>query len=365
MAVTMIGRSAPVNLVTIPSSDAAFREHVERLVARNPPRRPADLQARLRAIFPRVSVRERALSGELPIWYVYRDGGWLPSLIARWWEVQDLPRLAVSLDGWIVEADPSARALLGIGPDPEPRHFTDFVVPGALADSQALFAVVEGGRDLTATVLLRPTSAEVIAVDLHVGRVGDQLRAVFRLADDVDVMATASGTDFPMPELECRPASDVAFGGYVELTLSRMPEPDPDLLAIRLRRLYPHANVQRDGSRWIATRDSAGTGTAPTGWWRAPGLPRVRYDRQALILDANPEAIALLGSELVGHFWQEFVTPGTTEQVSTMLAILAATGAAESRFRMPRADHSLVEFDSYTTVEDDEFVTVMRPVPRA
>ena len=359
----MMGQGAPTNLVTIPSGDAAFREHVERLLARHPARRPADFQARLRTIFPRVTVRERALSGEMPIWYVYRDGGWLPSLIQRWWEVQDLPRLAVSLDGWIVEANPSARALLGIEMDPEPRHFTDFVVPGTLADAQALFAVIEEGRDLTATVLLRPTSGDVIAIDLHVGREGDQLGAVFRLADDVDV--PASGMDFPMPGLECRPASDVAFSGYVALTLSRMPEPDPDLLAIRLRRLYPHANVERDGSRWIATRDTAGTGTAPTGWWRAPGLPRVRYDRQALILEANPEAIGLLGSQLVGHFWQEFVTPGTTEQVSTMLAILAATGAAESRFRMPRADHSLVEFDSYTTVEDDEFVTVMRPVPRA
>jgi hypothetical protein len=359
----MMGRAAPINLVTIPSSDAAFREHVERVLASHPARRPDDFQARLRAIFPRVTVRERALSGELPTWYVYRDGGWLPSLIERWWEAADLPRLVVSLDGWLVEADPTARAILGMGADPEPRHFTDFVVPGTLADSQALFAVIGGGRDLTATVLLRPSSGDVIAVDLHAGRVGEQLRAVFRLADDVAV--PAAGPEVPMPDLECRPASDVAFRGYAELTLRRMPEPDRDLLAIQLRRLYPHANVEQDGGRWIATRETAGGEVAPDGWWRDPALPRVRYDRQALILEANEAAGALLGGSLVGHFWQEFVTPGTSEQVSTMLAILAATGAAESRFRMPRADHSLVEFDSYTTVEDDEFVTVMRPVPRA
>jgi hypothetical protein len=44
-----------------------------------------------------------------------------------------------------------------------------------------------------------------------------------------------------------------------------------------------------------------------------------------------------------------------------MLAILAELGAAESRFRMPAADGSLVEFDSYTEVDGEAFTTVMRP----
>ena len=64
---------------------------------------------------------------------------------------------------------------------------------------------------------------------------------------------------------------------------------------------------------------------------------------------------------MVGHHWQEFVTPGSTEQVSAMLAILAEVGRAESRFRMPRADGSLLEFDSYTEVVGEGFTTVMRP----
>jgi hypothetical protein len=66
---------------------------------------------------------------------------------------------------------------------------------------------------------------------------------------------------------------------------------------------------------------------------------------------------------MVGHHWQEFVTAGSTDEVSIMLEILAEAGAAESRFRMPRGDGSLLEFDSYTVVDGAEFSTVFRPVP--
>ena len=90
-------------------------------------------------------------------------------------------------------------------------------------------------------------------------------------------------------------------------------------------------------------------------------LPRVRYDAQALILEVNQAAKAFFGRALMGHHWQEFVTPGSTEQVTVMLEILAEVGAAESRFRMPRGDGSLVEFNSYTEARGEEFSTVFRP----
>jgi PAS domain-containing protein len=92
-------------------------------------------------------------------------------------------------------------------------------------------------------------------------------------------------------------------------------------------------------------------------------VARVRYDAQALILEANDAAQSMFGRPMVGHFWQEFVTPGSTEQVTVMLEILAEVGAAESRFRMPRPDGSLLEFDSYTEADGDEFATAFRPVP--
>ncbi len=355
------GHSNPPRLITIPSADAPFRAHVERVRRRLTPAGPDQLETGLRRLFPRVVVRERELSGEAPVWYVYRDGGWRPSLTGPWWETAGLPHIVVSAEGWIEEASPSAADLLGIdASDVVSPHVTDFVAPGTLDDAMALFAGIEEGHDFTATVLLRPSSGDVVAIDMHATRSRSHVAAVLRLSEDLPVSVPA-GPPIETPEVACRPATDVAFQGYVDLALSRMPEPTTDGLALRLHRLYPHARVEVDGTGWIAWRDREGTDPAAAEWWHDPALPTVRYDAQALILEANEAARELLGSTLVGHYWQEFVTPGTTEQVSSMLAILASVGAAESRFRMPAGDGSLVEFDSYTQVSGETYTTIMRP----
>jgi PAS domain-containing protein len=346
---------------TIPSTDAAFRKQVERILRGGALDKPEALQVRLRRLFPRAVVRRRDISGEPTAWYVYRDGGWRPSMTGSWWDEPGLPRVVVSREGWIEEANATAQGLLGIGPgDIGTRHFTDFVVPGTLEDSMAMFGIVDEGHDLTATVVLQSTAGDVLAIDLYARREGDTLIGLFRLADDVEL--PKAPTEVMGPRLvECVPATDVAFRGYVDLALSRMPEPTPDGLMIRLHRLYPHARVEADGDRWMVRRDPAGAEESTESWWADPVMARVRYDAQALILEANEAAQTLLGRSLVGHHWQEFVTPGSTEQVSAMLAILAEVGRAESRFRMPRADGSLLEFDSYTEVDGEGFTTVMRP----
>lgn len=352
-------RPSSPRINTIPSADAGFRRHVERVRRDRSLTAPTELEDQLRRLFPRVIVRERVLSGESPTWYVYRDGGWQPSLVGPWWEATGLPRIGMSAGGWITEANPTARSLLGIEPaDIGGRHLTDFVAPGTLDESVALFAVVEQGNDLTATILLRPSSGDVVAIDIHAWRDGSTVVVVLRLAEGVEV---SHDTAVVTPGLTCLPEADAAFAGYARMALSRMPEPTPDGLALRLRRLYPHARVTSTGDAWVAVRDHEEPSTADTGWWLDATLPRVRYDAQALIIEANAAAEAMLGSTLVGHYWQEFVTPGSTEQVSAMLAILAAVGAAESRFRMPGANGALVEFDSYTEVDGETFTTVIRP----
>ncbi|MBA2380666.1 MAG: hypothetical protein H0V73_01025 [Chloroflexi bacterium] len=321
---------------------------------------PEALEARLRGIFPRAIVRRRDISGEPAAWYVYRDGGWRSAMTSAWWEDQGLPRVVVSRDGWIIEADPTALGLFGIeASEIGTRHFTDFVVPGTLEDSIALFAIVDEGHDLTATVLINPTSGDVIALDVHAWREADNLVAVMRLADDVE--PTAVATAEPPPAVRCVPSTDAAFRAYVDMALARMPEPTPDGLALRLRRLYPHARVAPEGNDWIVQREATEQTEPPEAWWTDPATAWVRYDAQALILEANEAATTLVGQPLVGHYWQEFVTPGSTEQVSAMLAILAKIGRAESRFRMPRADGSLLEFDSYTEVDGEGLTTMMRP----
>jgi PAS domain-containing protein len=345
-------------VITIPTSDRAFQEHVASLeVGALEPER---LEARLRRLFPLVAVRERVISGQ-PAWYVYRDGGWRPP-DTDWWHDDALPWVAISTEGWLTDANATAAGLLGIAPGSvAEHHFTDFVVPGTLDDSLALFQVVKRGHALQATIRLRPQSASAVAIELYARRKAAGVEGVFRLATDVEPVVEDMDVARPT-SLTTLPATDAAFRGYSLRALARMSEPTPEGLAMRLRRLYPHASVSTDGDGWIATRDPDGVDGPATAWWQDAGLPRVRYDALALISEANPAAEALFGHELVGHHWQEFVLPGTTDEVAIMLEILAEVGAAESRFRMPRADGELIEFDSYTRVEGEDLVTVMRVV---
>jgi hypothetical protein len=86
------------------------------------------------------------------------------------------------------------------------------------------------------------------------------------------------------------------------------------------------------------------------------------------VVNASPTAAGLLAfdpAQAAEHHFTDFIVPGTTDEVAVMLDILADVGAAESRFQMPRADGSLIEFDSYTTIAGEEFVTVMRPAAQS
>ncbi|HUQ43871.1 MAG TPA: PAS domain-containing protein [Candidatus Limnocylindria bacterium] len=346
--------------MTIPIGDSAFAQIAERLLEDRDTKSAAALQARLRSVFPRAVVRARELAGEAPAWYVYRDGGWHADLDGPWWQEPELPRLSTTLDGWIADGNATALGLLGMPPtELGARHLTDFVAPGTLDDSLAILDAVQGGGELTATLRMRPSSGYVIAIDTHIWREEDRIHAVLRLAHEVEVGPLPTAPEPPL--LRCRPETDVAFRGYVERSLSRMPEPNADGLAMRLRRLYPRADVTVAEDHWLVTREPDDADDTASGWWTDASLARVRYDAQALIIDANDAARQLLGRELVGHHWQELVIPGSTEQVAAMLQILAEAGRAESRFRMPRADGSLVEFDSFTEVDGETYLTTMRP----
>lgn len=352
----------PPHLFTIPSTDEAFRKFVQRTFGQTDPGTPEAFERRLRRTYPRVLVRERGLTGETPSWYVYRDGAWRAADHEPWWEDPAAPRVVVDGEGWIIEANATARGIMGIEPvEAESRHFTDFVVPGGLEDSLALFDIIRTTGSLEATVVLQPTTGDAIAVDIRSSRHGDGIAASFRLARDVDAPGATPRTP-PPDRVEFVPRTDVAFRAYGERALARMPDPTPDGLALRLRRLYPHAHVEAGPDGWTASRDRRTPGAAQESWWLDEELPRVRYDALALILEANDAATRFFGRTLVGHHWQEFVTAGSTDEVSVMLEILAEAGAAESRFRMPRGDGSLLEFDSYTIADGTEFSTVFRPV---
>jgi PAS domain-containing protein len=349
------------HLITIPSNDVAFREFLTRTLRRTGPIAATDFERRLRRTYPRALVRERGLAGEASSWYVYRDGAWRTPDHDRWWDDPGVPTVEVSADGWIEDANAAALGLLGLDGLTEPRHFTDFVVPGRLDDAMDLFEIVRATGLLEATVILMPTTGDAIAVDVRVAATPAGMRSQLRLAADVDAPIDVERPSAPA-RVDYRPATDVAFRAYAMRSLQRMPEPIPDGLALRLRRLYPHAQVETTADGWIARRERGLERDGREEWWLAEALPCVRYDAQALILQANDAATEFFGRPLVGHHWQEFVTAGSTDEVAIMLAILGEVGAAESRFRMPRGDGALLEFDSYTVADGDEFTTVFRPV---
>jgi PAS domain-containing protein len=323
--------------------------------------RPSVLQSQLALMFPKVVVRARELSGENPVWYVYRDGRWTPPDQGHWWEGRNLPRIVVRPDGSISSANAGAVTLLGLKDlASEPRRFADLVAPDAAEDATQLLDVVLDGHDLMATVLVRPNDAETVACELHAERLDGEMVVVLRLADDPDVRSQPMSRPARTVTL---PESDAGFAAYVRLVLDEMAAPTVDGLALRLRRLYPHARVERDGVTWIVHRDPEGSDVSVEGWWLDDGLPAVTYDDDALIVDANEAAKHLLGSPLIGHHWQEFVTPGGTGRVAEFLPIIRQAGVVNSRFRMPRDDGSLVEFDSHTEVHGRRFRTVMRLRP--
>lgn len=351
---------------TIPSADATFASHVRSVMAREAFATPDDLAAHLRRLFPRVTVRERGLQGEAPVWYVYRDGRWVDEREGDWWTDPRVPTTVTTLDGWIVEADPMARGLLGITTD-RPHHFTEFVVPGAMEDAEALFALVSSGQALNATLITAPRGSEPIAIDLHVELEGDRLIGRMRLAEDVDPapLLTAPGEAIapsgPPPTVRTVPEDDPVLADYVAAALERMSAPTPDGLALRVRRIYPHARVEALDGVWVVHRDARET-SEREHWWTSPDLPTVRFDGDALILDANEAMRDLLGAPVVGRHWQEFILPGRTEQVTAVLSAIKGAKVAVSRFRMPVRDGSLIEFDCYTEWDGERFTSVLRPL---
>jgi hypothetical protein len=62
-----------------PRADHVLVELATALV-RNGARTPSELETALRDRYPLVRVRERGLSHEaVTVWYVYREGSWIPS----------------------------------------------------------------------------------------------------------------------------------------------------------------------------------------------------------------------------------------------------------------------------------------------
>lgn len=65
-------------LILNPADDEAFSETAHAIMDEGVSNE-ADLERRLRAVFPLATVHARELAAEpILIWYVYRDGHWVP-----------------------------------------------------------------------------------------------------------------------------------------------------------------------------------------------------------------------------------------------------------------------------------------------
>ncbi len=342
---------------TVPSSDRAFAEYVRRISERISPRTTGELQSRLRALYPRVVVRQRSLSSDDRTWYVYREGRWVDGGVPDWWQDESMPRLDVDRDGFIGSANAAAGDVFGVPPNRlVHRHFTDFAVPGTLDDVILLREVMlefgdAGGtfRHLRADGEIRIAEYRSVATDL-----GSSV--VIRPIGSTDAAPAAR----PSVAVETQPAADGLFAVVVGGIVARIPEPTPAGLELRLRRSYPYASV--DGSDpvcWRVRRDPRADRGSMN--WDDPGLARTVALDTSLIVEANEAALGLLGRDLVGRHWFELALPSSLDQRLQMRDYYVAHGGAESTFRLIGAGGVLVDYDYRLTWEGDRFTTIMAP----
>jgi len=70
----------------------------------------------------------------------------------------------------------------------------------------------------------------------------------------------------------------------------------------------------------------------------------------------------MFGRSLIGRHWHDFVAPGASADVDAMVAIVTKAGTARTRFRLPSAGGSSIEFDSFAEFDGVTLTSIMRPV---
>jgi PAS domain S-box-containing protein len=106
------------SVVTVPSTDRAFRVHVDAALARVPGLTAEALAHELRKAYPDASLHVSAAwasLGEGLRWYVYRDGTVARTATdAEWWRAPELPRTIADANGRYVDANDAACELFGV-----------------------------------------------------------------------------------------------------------------------------------------------------------------------------------------------------------------------------------------------------------
>ncbi len=308
-------------------------------------------------MFPRVLVRPRGLSSEDHIWYVYREGHWVDGSVPDWFTDEAMGRLDLDADGFIAAANAAAGDEFGLVPSRLiHRHFTDFAVPGTLEDTILMLEIMATVGEAGGTVRHLGGDGEVRIAEFRATANTSGSTIVIR---PVGPSADASATR-PSVALACAPVADGLFAVVVEGIVSRIPEPTPEGLELRLRRSYPYATVDgSDPACWHVARDPR-LDPEPVNW-EDPRLLRTVALDTSLIVEANQPALELLGGDLVGRHWHELASPSNLDQRLQMRDYYVANGGAQSTFRLIGASGEMVDYDYKLSWQGDRFVTVMSP----
>jgi PAS domain-containing protein len=164
----------------MPSSDPAFARAAA--IFATDARSPAELQTRLRALYPRAVVRERSLVNEPPVLYLYRDGRYQREPQDGWWTRSDNATASIDLrTGTIVEASPEWASLLGDGVDRiQGRPYVDFLVPEAVDAAAAIIGSLRETGEITSEMLMRTLDGSLITLEFHAELRGDRIDVAYR-----------------------------------------------------------------------------------------------------------------------------------------------------------------------------------------
>jgi PAS domain S-box-containing protein len=164
----------------MPRSDQAFARAAQRLAATVDS--PSELEGRLRAVYPRTVVRERALSGEPPILYIYRDGRYEPEIADRWWEGTGVATAVIDLrTGTITEASAEWAAILGDSVDRlAGRPYTDFLVPEAAETALEIINALRASGEVTSEMLMRRADGTVVTLEFRAVLVDERIEVAYR-----------------------------------------------------------------------------------------------------------------------------------------------------------------------------------------
>ena len=160
-------------MVSIPSTDIAFRVALQGALETDRPSSPAALERRIRHLYPDARAVARDLSGELhDVWYVYRDGRYRLWPDADWHEDAGVAWASFDLQGTITAANHALEALVAGGRPIVGRQITEFMLPENEEIQRRQFEAVLRGEVLHSIGRARRLDGTSLTLE-YVGRLID------------------------------------------------------------------------------------------------------------------------------------------------------------------------------------------------